>query len=102
MDVSRIHTSAHAVYIVVSGEIDLATVDDMRHAMTEAIAGDGVREVLVDLTGVTFCDSSGMEAFDAAYGLAAGRGVRFRIFNMQPMVRRVLEVVGLLGPLTAP
>ncbi|MDI6100351.1 STAS domain-containing protein [Actinoplanes sp. NEAU-A12] len=102
MDISTDRRSEKVVHVVVSGEIDMETVDAVRRAVTEALRTTGVEDVLVDMAGVTFCDSSGIAVFDETYQTAAEQGVRFRLFGVRPGVRRVLEIVGLLEPLTAP
>jgi anti-anti-sigma factor len=95
-------TDDGVVLLGVSGEIDMATVDTLRDAlMTAVTAGDGAA-VVVDFAGVSFCDSSGMQALDAAYATAASRGIGFEVINLQPTVRRVLGLVGILDTLTKP
>lgn len=84
----------------VAGEIDMATVEDLIAAMTAAINMCTAGTLIVDLANVTFCDSSGIAAFDNAFFLAGWRGVRFRLVNPQPAVRRVLEITGVLDRLT--
>ena len=53
--------------VVVSGDIDLANVDEFQDAMTRA--GSGSSALTVDLTGVSYCDSAAVRAL---FSLAAG------------------------------
>ena len=53
--------------VVVSGDIDLANVDEFQAVMTRA--GDGASALTVDLTGVDYCDSAAVRAL---FTLAAG------------------------------
>lgn len=53
-------------WTVVSGEFDLATADPVREALTRAL-GDARRRLIVDLSGVTLIDSSGMHVTLDAY-----------------------------------
>ncbi|HWS34957.1 MAG TPA: anti-sigma factor antagonist, partial [Actinoplanes sp.] len=80
----------------VAGEIDLDTADVVRHAVLAAVEAGGVVDVVVDLAGVSFCDSSGIAVLDEGYGLAVQRGIRFRVVDPQPVVRRVLDIACLL------
>jgi len=80
------------MYLAVDGEIDMVTVGDLDAAMLAAAARDDVKQIVVDLAGVTFCDSSGLAAFDRAYAAAAGRDIAFGLINAQPPVRRALEI----------
>jgi anti-anti-sigma factor len=54
------------------------------------------------MADVTFCDSSGIAAFDRNYFLASQTGVAFRLINVRPIVSRVLEITGMLDALTGP
>jgi anti-anti-sigma factor len=57
-------------------------------------AGPGA-DVVVDLAGVTFCDSAGLNALIRLKKLVAGLGGDFRIINPPMHLRRVLELSGL-------
>jgi anti-anti-sigma factor len=90
------------VHLSVSGEIDMETVDALRDALMATITAGEAAAVVVDFAEVSFCDSSGVHALDAAYGAATERGIAFEVINLQPPVRRVLELVGILAELTNP
>lgn len=93
-------TSGGVIRVHVVGEIDMETVDDVKSALFAALAADGASNVVVDFADVTFCDSAGIAALDRAYGEASQRGIDFRVTNVQPGVRRVLEITGMLDSLT--
>jgi anti-sigma B factor antagonist len=48
--------------IAPQGELDLARVDDFRGELSEAAAREPAQSVVVDLTSVSFIDSSGLSA----------------------------------------
>ena len=79
----------------VGGELDIATAAEFKDAVgAHAAEGTTVR---VDLGDLAFIDSTGVQAvFDVVR--AAGDRVTFRE-QMQPQVRRVFEITGLLGHL---
>jgi anti-anti-sigma factor len=56
----------------------------------------------VDLAGVTFLDCTGLGALVAVRNAAIRAGGQMRVSHPQPIVRRILEVTGLLGVFTAP
>jgi anti-anti-sigma regulatory factor len=56
----------------------------------------------VDLGGVTFLDCAGIGALVGVRNAAVQAGRQIRVTHPQPFVRRILEVTGLLGVLTAP
>jgi anti-anti-sigma factor len=87
--------------LAVAGEVDVATSDAFEDAVTGAVTAPAVTHVVVDLTGVGFCDSTGIKALVCAWRAANERRVTLHISNPQPMVRRVLEVTGVLDLMTA-
>lgn len=96
---TRVLTGA-VMRVAVTGEIDLATVEQLETALAAAVAREGATGVEVDVAGVTFCDSTGIAALDQAYAVAAQRSLPFCLINVQPPVARVLAIVGLLEVLT--
>jgi anti-sigma B factor antagonist len=90
-----------AVHVRVAGEIDLITVDRLEQALQEVVT-EQHPSIVVDFTDVTFCDSSGLAVLDRAYAAAVARGGRFRVVNVRPVIRRILELTGLLDTLTRP
>jgi anti-sigma B factor antagonist len=76
--------------VVVAGEIDLRSAPDLRAAL-DAAAGEEGAEVVVDLTAVTFVDSSGIS--ELLRISKAGHPLRLR--GSVASVRRVFELVGL-------
>jgi anti-anti-sigma factor len=70
---------------VVFGELDLSTAPELDRALS---AADG--DIVIDLRGVEFIDSSGIHAL-----LRACRArPRLRVENPTPAARRVLDLVG--------
>jgi anti-sigma B factor antagonist len=81
--------------LTVHGEVDVMTTPRVR-AHLVALLSDGRPQVIVDLEGVSFLDSSGLGALVAALKLARSRGGELRLVcNEQRSVRKVLEVTGL-------
>jgi anti-anti-sigma factor len=100
----RINTncpSPGTVRVAVIGEIDLSTADLLRARLFNVLSALHPDRVEVDLAGVTFMDCGGLSALIVAGKVAARTGCQLRITNPQPIVRRVLDLTGLLGVLTA-
>ena len=95
-----VSADAGVVRMYVAGELDMATADDLRHALHQAITQPGTTTILIDVDQVSFCDSSGIEVLDRAYGEASDAVICLRLVNPQPAVRRVLDLTGLLQTLT--
>jgi anti-anti-sigma factor len=82
------------VVVRVAGEIDIAVEALLEHVLCRAADGDGARHVLVDLTGVEFLDSGGVQALVRGYQAATGVGAAFTIRNAASIVVRVLRITG--------
>lgn len=88
--------------VAVSGEVDLATAQVLRDRLLGVLRDQGATMLSVDLAGVTFLDCTGINALIAARTAAARTGRQMRVTQPQPIVRRVLDLTGLLDVFTAP
>lgn len=79
----------------VTGELDAFTVPDVRAALAEA-AG---RDVVLDLSGVTFIDSSGLAMIVEARHRLEGGHHRLVIGPRSEVVQRLLELSGVANRL---
>ncbi|WP_063754903.1 STAS domain-containing protein [Streptomyces sp. NRRL F-2580] len=79
----------------VGGEMDIDRAAMLRDALHAAITQPGgPDEIVVDLSGLSFCDSSGLNALIQARQTAAEHGRRITLGNPQPQFRRLLEMTG--------
>jgi anti-anti-sigma factor len=84
----------HAV-LTVRGEFDLATAPEFCRALLRAIDMP-VTALTVDLSYVTFLDSSGIHSLVTAQNTAREGGLGFRLESVPRHVRKVLEVCHLV------
>jgi anti-sigma B factor antagonist len=82
----------HRLVLAAEGEIDLASVPQLRAALAYA-AESGCAEVWLDLSEVGFMDSTGITAIVDARSVFDGR--RFALICPDGPVRRVLEIAGI-------
>src|SRR5262245_57107329 len=80
--------------VTVTGEIDLASADELRHAIDQAMTLE-VDRVVVPLPAVSFCDSSGIRVLAVAERDVTLTGVSFRIAGAGRAVRKVFAIAGL-------
>lgn len=80
--------------LVVSGEVDIAAVDDL-FEQARAYIESGPQVLVIDVADVTFIDSSGLGALVRLKTEAAERGKRLVLSNVPRYVARVLDVTGL-------
>jgi anti-sigma B factor antagonist len=80
--------------LVVRGEVDLATAGGFRHAL-QALVETGSSPARVDLSAVTFMDSSGINALVTVRRAAEEAGVELVLVAPSTHARTVLELTGL-------
>ena len=80
--------------IVVEGEFD-ASGTDWFGACFAAVLARHPTSIAIDAGGLSFMDSSGLRSVLIAGGAAEDAGVRFRITQASPVVRRLFERTGL-------
>lgn len=76
----------------IAGEIDAHSAPTLAKALGLL---PGVSQVVADLAGVTFMDSSGLRVLVDAAMLATEAGKTFAIAHPQPAIKRVVEISGL-------
>ncbi len=79
--------------LAATGEIDLSSAGRFAQELA-ALVGDASGTAAVDLSGVTFMDSSGVRELLAANRQAEAAGVQMVLANPSTACRRVLEVSG--------
>jgi anti-sigma B factor antagonist len=87
--------------ISVVGDLDLATADAFEQEIATVLGAD-VSGVVVDLSGVDFLDSAGINALVTSRRLADESGRTFRVDRAGGFVREVLELTGVWSHLSEP
>ena len=80
--------------ISVAGEIDLYTAPKLQAELAAALTADPAR-LIVDMSGVDFCDSTGINVLLAAHRHARERGGELQLAGPGSATRKVLQVTGL-------
>jgi len=97
MDLKTSSRSEGSVVVVeVQGEIELSNAARLREVLLST-AGAGQCGLVVDLSGVSFIDSTGIGVLVGALKRAREHGHAFVLAAAQRRVRRVFEITGLLG-----
>ncbi|HEY2670025.1 MAG TPA: STAS domain-containing protein [Rugosimonospora sp.] len=89
--IERIATDESAMFRL-TGYLDLSTVDLLK-ATVGAACGGG-QEVVLDLSGLTFCDSTGVGALVWLYRRATAGEGRLVAYAPRKTVREVLRISG--------
>ncbi|MFI8086424.1 STAS domain-containing protein [Kitasatospora sp. NPDC086009] len=83
------------VVCTVNGALDIQTAGTLQGALRQRLAATPPPEVLaVDLRGVGFCDSTGLNALLLLRSEAERAGTSLRLAGVRPRVWRVLDTTG--------
>lgn len=93
LDIS-VYREANETIVVLTGEIDLHTAPRLSAAVNDALAEDPVRVVL-DMRGVTFCDSRGLGTLVILARAAARSRAVLVLANLGDFLKRLLAVSGI-------
>jgi anti-sigma B factor antagonist len=80
--------------LAVQGELDLVTADSL-YVRAWAAIHRHARLLLLDLTGVSFCDARGLGALVRIANDADAAGCRYGLIAPQPNVAAILRITGL-------
>lgn len=84
--------------ILVAGELDLASAPLLRTVLTNQIAA-GLEEIVLDLSQLAFCDSSGLSVLVWAHQELAAAGGKLVLRAPSNPVQRLLSTTHLEGEL---
>ena len=89
-------------YVVMSihGEIDLYSVPRLQREFASVLASGARVRLIVDLSGVDFCDSTGINVLLAAHRQVRDAGGGLQLAAPRPVVTKILQVTGLKNVFT--
>jgi anti-anti-sigma factor len=88
------------IVVALTGELDLSTVSRFVDAIDDAL-DDRPPALELDLSQLTFIDSSGVGAYVTAFRRAKAQGTSLSVGNRSALVQRVLELSGVEEALAA-
>ncbi|GAB1644155.1 STAS domain-containing protein [Krasilnikovia sp. MM14-A1259] len=94
--------SDRTVRLIATGEIDMASAEQVTDAVDKALTTHAPAHLIIDLTAVTFLDSTGIAALIAAKHTTTEQDCALRVTGVHGIVERVLDVTGLLDVLDGP
>jgi anti-sigma B factor antagonist len=80
--------------LLLSGEVDLLAAPDLEAAVGR-LCVEGTVEIVLDLSRVSFMDSTGLRATLSARELCDSRGYRFSLVPGPPQVQSLFDLTGL-------
>jgi len=88
------HERSGAVVVTVRGNLDLDSAPSLAVCLSEALDRPEPR-VVVDLSGVDFCDSIGLSTFVTGHNRARAAGGWLRLAGPGEFLEQLLDTVGL-------
>jgi anti-sigma B factor antagonist len=88
------HRHDGLAHVVLSGELDLSTVDQVEHELAR-VEGEGPEVVALDLSRLTFLDSSGLRLIVSADQRARRESRRFVVVRGPDTAQRVFTITHL-------
>jgi anti-anti-sigma factor len=96
---AQVHGDDGVTTIALAGEIDLVAAPEVRTYVSGALA-ESPRRLVIDLSNVTFIDSTGVQALVVAHQTTRLLKVELVLVPGQPQVMRTLELAGVEDLLT--
>ena len=90
----RVEREGEALVIRARGEVDIASAAALEGELESAIGSGDVTQVVLDLGGLTFVDSTGLRALLAAGELARTKHRRIQIVHAPAVFRRLVGISG--------
>ena len=81
-----------------AGELDMTSAATLEAAVSRA-ASESARSITMDLSRLSFIDSTGLAVIVHTSGLCSNRGCAFKLIRGPRAVQRLFEVTGLDGVL---
>lgn len=91
----RMIAQQNNLYAFLDGEIDHHTAAGMRCVIDDALVQGVPKELVLDFSGVTFMDSSGIGLIMGRYKAASAQNCRVRVMNVKDRDMKVMKMSGL-------
>ena len=93
-DIVRSTASGKSLTIFLEGDIDHHRARRIRSRIDTKVYIQRPDEVVLDLSKVSFMDSSGLGLILGRYANAMELGIAFKVANPTPEIRRILDLAG--------
>ena len=93
---TRVHDDRHTIFL--SGEVDVSSAQMLEEAIVDACSA-GAREIVLDMGGVEFMDSTGLRAILHGKTLCEEQNRDYRLTPAQHPVEQTLAVTGVRAKL---
>ena len=87
-------SSGRTLTVYLEGDIDHHNARPIRSRIDTKVYIQRPDELILDLSGVSFMDSSGLGLILGRYTKAVEMGILFKIANPTPQIKRILDLAG--------
>lgn len=87
--------AGQAVIVRIAGELDMATAPQLRAVLVDLIDNQGNLDVAVDVSALSFVDSTGLGVLVGAHRKLQQRNGRLTVVSPTAATTRVLQITGL-------
>ncbi len=94
LEISVVSSGADGARLIAVGDVDYLTAPRLKARLWWVLAEFDPDEIVVDLAGVPFLDSTGRGALLHAWRQARQRGCRLTVVDPQPRVLAMLRIAG--------
>ncbi|MFD4926092.1 STAS domain-containing protein [Streptomyces goshikiensis] len=92
IDLKTVARDARGLRVSLAGELDLYTAEQVGPRLRE-LARFGHRDIVLDLCGLSFCDSAGIDFFIRLHRRCRAEGTRLLLCDVPPLVVKSMRVL---------
>jgi len=89
-------TRDRVLLVKVSGELDMHTVAKFKDRIISKMDSNNLNDLVLNFSGVTFIDSSGLGAILGRYRSLLKKNGRIILVGLNPSVKKVFKLAGML------
>lgn len=79
----------------IAGELDHHTAADARERLTNLIEDESIKNMIMDLSNLSFMDSSGIGVFLGRYKVLSRRNGKIVTYGLNAHIKKIWEISGL-------
>lgn len=91
---ATVEVKGDVALIILSGDFDFSTQDQLTEAIETALDADGVKEIRVDLADATFIDSSVIRALLRLRQAAISENMSLTLWHLNEQIEEIFAIGG--------
>lgn len=92
----NLNVEKETLIVKIHGELDHHTAEEVRNEIDNELDNNRVKNILFDFSALNFMDSSGIGVLMGRYKKIAQKNGQAGVYLINPQVRRIFEISGLL------